>query len=248
MHLSHKEIILMLADNAMILGQRLAEWCGHGPILEQDIAITNIALDLIGEARLYYQYIAEIEDKTEDDYPMQRDVRAFKNVLLVEQPNGNWADTIIRQLIFDTYHYYLLEALTQSNDSRITAIAEKSIKESAYHLSYSGEWSIRLGDGTSESHSKCQEALNKLWRFRDELFLPTPFEAYGQNEGIYPDLQLIKQKSDNKITEIIEMATLHIPSNTYPMIGGKTGVHSEYLGFILSDMQYLQKSYPDVTW
>ena len=143
-----KDVMLMMADNLMVLGQRLGEWCGHGPVLEQDIALTNIALDLIGEARGYYQYLAEIEGKNEDDYPMLRYERNFKNALLVEQPNGNWADTMMRQCIFDCYHYYQLEGMTESADPRLAAIAKKSIKEAAYHLSFSSEWVIRLGDGT----------------------------------------------------------------------------------------------------
>ncbi|MBC7885445.1 MAG: phenylacetate-CoA oxygenase subunit PaaC, partial [Saprospiraceae bacterium] len=154
-----KDFVLSLADNVLILGQRLGEWCGHGPVLEQDIALTNIALDLIGEARNYYQYLAEVEGNEENDYPMKRDVRSFKNVLLVEQPNGHWGDTIMRQLMFDCFHYFLLKGLCSSVDQRLASIAKKSVKEATYHLSFSSEWVIRLGDGTDESHQKMQKSL-----------------------------------------------------------------------------------------
>jgi len=167
--------VLQLADNALILGQRLAELCGHGPILEQDIAITNISLDLIGEARILYQYAAEIEGngKTEDDYPYKRDVRDWQNMLLVELPNGHFGYTIMRQFMFDCYHYYHLKAMTNSGDERLAQIAAKTIKEATYHLKYSSEWVIRLGDGTQESHDKMQEALNDRIRFFDEAFIPS---------------------------------------------------------------------------
>ena len=238
----------MMADNLMILGQRLGEWCGHGPVLEQDIALTNIALDLIGEARNYYQYLAETENKNEDDYPMLRDVRAFKNILLVEQPNGNWADTIMRQCIFDCFHYYLLEGMTLSDDKRLAAIAKKSIKESAYHLSYSSEWVIRLGDGTEESHAKMQNALDNFIEFFNEMFIPSSYETYCIENKICPELASVQIKTKQKLTEIVEEATIQIQTTYHSKKGGKSGLHTEHLGFILADMQFMQRAYPNENW
>ncbi|MCZ2101777.1 MAG: phenylacetate-CoA oxygenase subunit PaaC [Chitinophagales bacterium] len=243
-----KDFILMLADNNMILGQRLGEWCGHGPVLEQDIALTNIALDLIGEARTYYQYLAEKEGKAEDDYPMLRSERAFKNVLLVEQPNGHWGQTIVRQFLFDCWHYFHLEAMVESKDATLAAIAEKSIKEARYHLTFSGEWMIRLGDGTEESHEKMQASLNDLMPFFDEMFDPASYEVACINQQISPDLSSIHSKAIAKVQSVVSEATLDLPTDYFARKGGKTGLHSEYLGHILSEMQYLQRAYPGATW
>lgn len=243
-----KDFILMLADSPLILGQRLGEWCGHGPVLEQDIALTNIALDLIGEARNYYQYLAEIENRNEDYYPMFRDVRGFKNTLLVEQPNGNWADTIMRQCMFDCYHHYILDGLTSSTDQRLVAIAKKSIKESAYHLSFSSEWVIRLGDGTDESHQKIQKSLENLIVFFDELFIPADYDKYCIDAGICPDLRSVRAKAELKLKKTIDEATLNFPLKYNTKKGGKSGFHTEHLGFILTELQYMQRAYPDVHW
>lgn len=243
-----KEFILMMADNVMILGQRLGEWCGHGPVLEQDIALTNIALDLIGEARSYYQYLAEVEGTKEDDYPMHRDVRAFRNVLLTELPNENWGDTMMRQFMFDCYHYFLLDGMVHSSDTRLSAIAKKSIKESAYHLSFSSEWVIRLGDGTEESHTKMQNAVNQLISYFDELFIPESFESYCAEKQISPDLGNVKDQAKAKFSSIINEATLTVPEKYFVRGGGKSGLHTEHLGYILADMQYMQRAYPGMTW
>ena len=242
--------VLQLADNAMILGQRLSEWCGHGPVLEQDIAITNIALDLIGEARVLYQYAAEIEGggKTEDDYPYKRDIREWKNLLLVAQPNGHWGHTIIRQFMFDCYHYYHLDAMRQSSDERLAQIAAKTIKEATYHLKYSSEWVIRLGDGTEESRQKMQTALDERMRFMYEAFLPTTLEADPSMKGIVVDCASIQEKTMAKFESVIAEATLEIPEVKVPQKGGKQGIHTEYMGFLLAEMQYLQKSYPNSNW
>jgi ring-1,2-phenylacetyl-CoA epoxidase subunit PaaC len=222
--------VLQLADNALILGQRLAEICGHGPILEQDIAITNISLDLIGEARVLYQYAAEIEGngKTEDDYPYKRDIRSWQNILLVEQPNGHFGHTIMRQFMFDCYHYYHLKAMINSNDERLAQIAAKTIKEATYHLKYSSEWVIRLGDGTEESNSKIENDKSLI--------------------GIAVDCTEIKDLAWAKFSEVCQTANLDIPEVKFPQKGGKDGLHSEYFGFILSELQFLQKSYPDSNW
>ena len=243
-----KEFILMMADNGMILGQQLGAWCGHGPILEQDIAMTNIALDLIGEARNYYQYLAEQEGLQEDDYPMKRDVREFRNVLLVEQPNGHWGDTLMRQCLFDCYHYYLLEAMVESEDERLAAIAKKSIKEAAYHLSFSGEWVTRLGDGTEESHHRMQASLERYYPFFEECFTAAPFESYCRLQKVSPDLDTVGVLAKQRFMAIVEEATLALPDNVYHRKGGKLGLHSEQLGFILSDMQFMQRAYPGLAW
>lgn len=241
---------LQMADNSMILGQRLGEWCGHGPILEQDIAMTNIALDLIGEARSLYQYVAEIEGggKTEDDYPFKRDVREWKNLLLVELPNEDFAYTIVRQSLFDIYHYHLLKGLQASKDDRLAAIAAKSIKEVTYHLKYSSEWMVRLGDGTEESKARMQKALNDRIRYFDEALIPTEVDTIAADLGIGVKLESIKDSCHKMLAEICERATLELPEVPYPQKGGKTGMHTEHMGYILADLQYLQKTYPNSQW
>jgi len=244
------EYVLQLADNVMILGQQLGDWCGHGPVLEQDIALTNIALDLIGEARILYQYAAEIEGngKTEDDYPYKRDVLDWKNILLVEQPNGHFGHTIVRQFMFDCYHYYHLKAMTNSSDDRLAEIAKKTIKEATYHLKYSSEWMIRLGDGTAESHEKMQEALTDRITYFDEAFIPSEVEKEASLSGIVVDVEKIKPLAWEKFKTVCEEATLTIPTVEFPQKGGKNGRHSEHLGYILSDLQFLQRAYPDNNW
>jgi ring-1,2-phenylacetyl-CoA epoxidase subunit PaaC len=245
--------ILHLADNALIYGHRLSEWCGHGPILEVDMAISNIALDNIGTARTLYQYAAEIEGngKTEDSYPYFRDVREFKNVLLVEMPNGDFADTIARSLFFDAYQFLFYTALKNSKDEKLAAIAEKSIKEVTYHLRFSKEWTIRLGDGTDESKQKIQRAINDLWSYTGELFDASEVEKEMIAKGIAPDISELKTAWEKIIADTLEEATL-----TYPISlqggwfqkGGKTGVHTEYMGFLLAELQYMQKTYPGNEW
>jgi ring-1,2-phenylacetyl-CoA epoxidase subunit PaaC len=243
----HKDLILMLADNSMILGQRLGEWCGHGPVLEQDIALTNIALDLIGEARLYYQYLGQLEGKPEDTYPMHRDVRNFKNVLLVEQPNGHWGDTIVRQFLFDVFHSQLARSMAECKDQQLAAIAKKTIKEATYHLTFSKEWILRLGDGTEESHQKIQASLDHLFPFFGEFFDASPYEKMCIQDGLLPDLAALHMQCQEIVKEVCLKATLTVPSSTLRK-GGKTGYHMEYLGYILTEMQYLQKAYPGAQW
>ncbi len=244
------DYILHLADNSMILGQRNAEWCGHGPVLEQDIALTNISLDLIGEARSLYQYAAEVagNGQTEDSMAFLRDVLQYRNLLLLEQKNTDWAHTIIRQFFFDAYHYYLLEALCKSADERLASIASKSLKESAYHLKWSSEWTIRLGDGTDLSNEKMQSAVDALWEFTGEIFIPSLSEKTMHEEGIAPDLASLSLKWKSKVDEILKEATLTIPGSGYMQNGGKTGKHSEHLGYILAEMQFLQRAYPGAEW
>ncbi|HEY1045015.1 MAG TPA: 1,2-phenylacetyl-CoA epoxidase subunit PaaC [Bacteroidia bacterium] len=244
------EYVLHLADNSMILGQRNAEWCGHGPVLEQDIALTNISLDLIGEARSFYQYAADIkgEKSTEDSVAFLRDVMQYRNVLLVEQPNTDWAFTIVRQFFFDVFHYYLNLALSESKDARIKEIALKTIKETTYHMKWSSEWMIRLGDGTELSQAKMQKAVNELWEFTGEMFNPTETETTAFNLGYGADIKGIESLWMEKVKEIMNEATLTIPDNKYMQKGGKKGYHSEHLGYVLAEMQYLQRAYPGAEW
>lgn len=244
------EYVIQQADNSLILGQRLAEWCGHGPVLEQDIALTNISLDLIGQARLLYQYAAELggEGKSEDDLAYLRDAWDFKNVLLVEQPNGDFAQTILRQFFYDTFSCLYYEALMQSSDERLASVAAKSHKESLYHVKWSGDWVLRLGDGTEESHQKIQEALNDLWKYKDEIVTPSEIEQQAMKEGWGVDLAEIKSRREEHINKIVTEATLEIPVATYSHSGGKEGKHSEHLGYILADLQFLQRAYPGLEW
>lgn len=241
---------LHLADNSMILGQRCGEWCGHGPALEQDIALTNIALDLIGEARSLYQYAALLKggNATEDSVAFLRDVLAYKNVLLVEQPNTDWAYTIVRQFFYDAYHYYFHTELMNSSDQALSEIAAKTVKEVTYHLKWSSEWMIRLGDGTDISKEKMQDAVNGLWEYTGELFTPSQIEISACAGGIAPDLEKLKPWWLEKVQEVMSEATLLIPEKNYQQKGGKTGLHSEYMGFILAEMQFLQRAYPGAEW
>lgn len=241
---------LRLGDNALILGQRLSEWCGHGPVLEQDIAMTNIALDLMGQARSWLQYAGQLEGKgqSEDDLAFLRDERAFHNVLLVEQPNTDFAYTIVRQFLFDVFNFYLHEALVESQDEKIAAIAAKSLKEITYHLRYSSEWMIRLGDGTEESHEKMQMALNDLWEFSGELITADELDLEMQHAGIGPDLKKIAEQYHQKVNTILQEATLDLPGGVWFQNGGKQGIHTEYLGPLLAEMQFLPRAYPGANW
>lgn len=247
---AHFEYVLRIADNALILGQRLSEWCGHGPILEQDIAITNIALDQIGQARTLLTYAGDLEGKgrTEDDLAYFRDTMDFKNVLLVEQPNEDWAFTIVRQFLFDSFNFFFHQMLLQSQDKKLAGIAEKSIKEVQYHLRYSSEWMIRLGDGTPTSHQKMQRALDELWMFSGELVKPDVIDQLMLANGIGPDLEEVNLLRQERIKNVLEQATLKMPENDWMQTGGKQGEHSEHLGFILSELQYMQRAYPNMKW
>ena len=241
---------LHLADNSLILGQRNAEWCGHGPVLEQDIAITNISLDLIGQARNFYQYAATLigNDATEDSLAYLRKEEEFKNCLLVEQPKGDWAQTILRQFFFSQYQYLLFQQLQNSKDEPLAAIAEKSLKEITYHLRWSSEWVIRLGDGTDESHQRIIKAIEELWKFTDELFSATSYELQTASDGSGVDISKLKEPWMNKVKEIFSEATLAIPGKTFMQAGGKEGKHSEHLGNIFTELQYMQKTYPGCEW
>lgn len=239
-----------LGDDALILSHRITEWCGHGPELEEDIALSNIGLDLLGQAQSLLNFAGELEGKNRnaDDFAYKRNEREFTNLLLVEQPNGNYADTIARQFFFDVYHYYLLESLTNSTDEFLKGFAEKSIKEVAYHLRHSSKWFIVFGDGTAESHEKLKNAVNNIWRYTGEALLPTKHWQVLEQNNIVPKLADLKQKISNKINEIATMATLELPSDSFMAKGGRDGIHTENLGFILTDMQYLARTYPNATW
>lgn len=246
----HLNYILQLGDNSLILAQRLGEWCGHGPILEQDIALSNIALDLLGQTRNLLTYAGSLEGKgrSEDDLAFLRGEREYRNLLLVEQPNSHWGTTILRQFFFDCFQYYTQQALVHSTDAQLAAIAEKAIKETTYHLRFSSEWVIRLGDGTEESHSRMREALAELWRFTSEIYTPTPADAWAAEQSIGPSLAEIEQAWKTKVREVLTEATLPVPNDQPGLYGGKTGMHTEHLGHILPEMQYLQRMYPGAEW
>jgi ring-1,2-phenylacetyl-CoA epoxidase subunit PaaC len=241
---------LHLADDSLILGQRNSEWCGHGPVLEQDIAITNISLDLIGQARNFYQYAASMigKDATEDSLAYLRKENEFKNCLLVEQPKGDWAQTILRQFFFSQYQYLLFQQLQNYKNEQLAAIAEKSLKEITYHLRWSSEWVIRLGDGTEESHNRIQNAIDELWKYTGEIFEAATYELRVASEGIVIDLLKLKEQWMVKVKEIFSEATMAIPEKTFMQTGGKEGNHTEHLGFILTELQYMQRTYPGCEW
>ncbi len=248
---------LHLADSTLILAQRNAEWCGHGPVLEQDIAITNISLDLLGQSRNFYQYAAALINQStkqsetiasEDSLAYLRTEREFKNFLLVEQPNGDWGQTILRQFFFSAYQQLLYKKLKDSSDEQLAAIAIKSLKEVNYHVRWSREWIIRLGDGTEESRNRIVRAIQELWRYTGELFMPADYEEKAFTNGIGVNTSLLKNDWLAIINEVFEEATLSIPENIYMQSGGKEGIHTEHLGFILTDLQYMQRVYPGAKW
>jgi ring-1,2-phenylacetyl-CoA epoxidase subunit PaaC len=243
--------IMAIADNSLILGQRLGELCGHGPSLETDIACTNISLDLFGQVRSYFQYAAALQDDenvSEDSLAFMRIEREYRNVLLVEQPNTDFGYTIVRQFLFDAYHLLFLKELEKSTDETLAAIAKKSIKEVSYHWRFSSDWIRRLGDGTTESHERVQEAVTDLWMYTDELFHHTEADKAMIAEGIGVDTLSFKELYYKMISEVLEEATLIVPESKYWHKGGKEGVHSEHMGYILADMQYMQRTYPNMEW
>jgi ring-1,2-phenylacetyl-CoA epoxidase subunit PaaC len=281
---------LHLADDALILGHRNSQWTGHGPILEQDIALSNIALDLIGQARNFYQYAASLineEDEeiarqglsddpeisvaaalqmnktrqatiaTEDSLAFLRDSWDFRNCLLVEQDNGDWGRTILRQFLFSAYQYCLYSRLSASCDAQLAAISEKSYKEVSYHLRWSSEWVIRLGDGTPESHRRMEKALGDLWKFTGELLLPAGYEKELAAAGIAPDVSTLRPTWEQKVREVLGEAGLEYPgpgaesvpaNGAWMQSGGKDGRHTEQLGYVLAEMQFLQRAYPGCKW
>jgi ring-1,2-phenylacetyl-CoA epoxidase subunit PaaC len=238
------DFTLHLADTNLILAQRNGEWCAHGPILEQDIAITNITLDLIGQARNFYQYAALLKggNATEDSLAYLRQEREYKNLLIAELPKGDWAQTILRQFFYSVYSQLLYTSIFGGNDTQLSAIAEKSLKEVTYHVKWSSEWVVRLGDGTEESHQRMVKALENLWPYTGEFFMPAAYEK----EML--DVSTLKEDWEQKVSAVFSEATLPLPPTTYMHSGGKQGTHTEHMGFILSDLQYLQRTYPGATW
>jgi ring-1,2-phenylacetyl-CoA epoxidase subunit PaaC len=243
---------LHLADNSLIMGHRLSEWTGHGPMLEQDIAISNIALDLIGQSRNFYQYAATLigGSATEDTLAYLRDAREFKNLLITELPNGDWGKTIVKLFLLSTYLFYYYQKLINSSDKNLAAIAEKSIKEVTYHVRWSSEWVIRLGDGTDESNKRIRSAIEEVWPYTGEIFTPSVYENICIENRIGVNVSEIKNNWQQKIKEVFEEATLPYPEekNIWMHSGGKNGIHSEHLGFILAEMQFLQRAYPGCEW
>jgi len=245
------ECLLRQGDSTLILAQRLAEWCGKAPALEEDIALANVALDLIGQARLWLAYAGETEGagRGEDDLAYLRDAHDFRNLLLVEQPNGNYADTIVRQFFFDAWHYPTLQALSQSADERIAGIAAKAVKEVAYHLRRSGDLVVRMGDGTAESHAKAQAAADRLWMYTGEMFERDGVDAAMIAQGVTRDAAALREPWLAHVREGFVEATLTLAApDAWMQTGGRHGRHTENLGYILAEMQFLQRAYPGAQW
>ena len=243
--------LLRLADNALILSQQLSRLCGKGPALEEDMALTNVALDLLGQTRLWFGYAGELEGRgrDEDQLAFRRDAHDFKNCLLLEQPNGNYADTLMRQFFFDTWHYLLLRELLKSSDARVAGIAEKSLKEVSYHLRRSGDLIVRLGDGTAESRAKTQIAADELWMYTGEFFNQDSADAAMVAAGVAPAAAGLRAAWLEHVHAIFTEATLvPPPADAWMQNGGKQGRHSEHLGYLLAEMQFLQRAYPDALW
>jgi ring-1,2-phenylacetyl-CoA epoxidase subunit PaaC len=244
------EWLLRMGDNTLILGHRVSEWCGHSPVLEEDIALANTALDLIGQTQFWLGLAGEVEGKgrTADNLAYLRDAAAFRNVLLVERPNGDFGKTLMRQFLFDAYHLEMLRALTSSSDPRVVEIAGKALKEVSYHFERSADLVIRLGDGTEESHRRMQKALDDLWPYTAEMFLDDSADEAVAAAGIAPLPSALKAAWESSVTEVLAEATLARPEGSYQHKGGKRGIHTEHLGYILADMQFLQRAYPNSVW
>ena len=245
------DYLLRQGDNALILSQQLCQLCGKGPALEEDMALSNVALDLLGQTRMWLSYAGEIEGKgrDEDRLAYLRDTRELRNVLLVEQPNGDYAQTMARQFFFDTWHYFLMRGLVDSSDVRIAGIAEKSIKEITYHLRRSGDLVVRLGDGTETSHRKMQAAIDELWTHTGEMFAYDAVDQAMVEQGVAPAADALRAAFLSHVAEVLEEATLKMPSpDAFMQRGGKQGRHSERLGYILAEMQFLQRAYPGAQW
>ena len=242
--------VLRRADDALILGHRLSEWCGHAPMLEEDMALANMGLDLLGQARELYAYAAKVEGKgnDEDKFAYLRDVRQYRNLLLLEQPNGDFARTMVRQFFYSALADLYWRAMMKSTDTTLAAIAAKSEKESAYHLRHSSEWMLRLGDGTDESHVRAQTAIDDLWSFTGEMFAVDDSERGLIDAGIAIDPAGLKPQWLESVSSIVAEATLALPTSDWMQQGGRFGRHSEHLGHLLSDLQYLQRAFPGTTW
>jgi len=248
------DYLLRLGDGNLVLAQRLIAWTGHGPILEEDLALTNTALDLLGQARMWLTLAGEVEGagRDEDALAYLRDAPQFLNPLLVERPNGNYADTMARQFFYDVWHYFLLQRLAQSSDERVAAIAAKSIKEVAYHVRRSSDLVVRLGDGTDESHARMQAAVDDAWRFTGELFTDDDVDREMAGRGIGCELGSLREPWLVHVREVLDEATLRLPDETQAFHaaqrGGRQGRHTEDLGYLLAEMQHLPRAYPGATW
>jgi len=241
---------IALGDDSLILGHRLSEWCSNGPFLEEDLALTNVALDFMGRSKMFYGYAAELDanGRTEDEIAFLRDCREFRNLLINELPNGDFAFTLARQLMIDVYDVGFFTALTKSQDEMLAAIAAKAIKESRYHLRRSEDWIKRLGDGTEESHRRVQEAFNQLWAYWPEMFDMSVDERQLLEAGIAVDKNTLKAGWISSMHAILQEATLNIPDDDVNIGGGRDGIHTEHLGFLLAEMQFLQRAYPGQQW
>tara|TARA_B100000579_G_scaffold385843_1_gene357191 strand:+ start:168 stop:926 length:759 start_codon:yes stop_codon:yes gene_type:complete len=248
--ISVKEYVVRLGDDALILGHRLSEWCRNAPFLEEDLALSNVALDFIGRARMFYTYAAELsgEEVTEDTFAYQRDCRDFKNHLIHELPRGDFAFTMVRQYFVDVYSLAFMTSLLESSDSRLAAIAGKAIKESEYHLRRSEEWMMRLGESTQESHRRLQSAVDELWRFTGELFDQDSPERELVANGVAVDTRALEADWNRTITATMSKISIEIPKDELQVTGGREGKHTEFLGFLLSELQFLQRAYPGLEW
>ena len=245
------EYCLRLGDSSLVIGHRMSEWCGHGPILEEDIAMTNIALDLVGQARTLLQYAAQLKggEATEDSLAYHRNPEEFRNLLLCEHPNGDFGDTMARHFYFDVYHELLLTELKNSTDETLSAYAEKSLKEVTYHQGHTSDWIIRLGDGTEESHERIQNSINKLWGYTGELFAVDEVDEVAVKEGFGVNLTPLNAKWEVQVKAVLTEATLKVPaSNRNEHTGGKQGRHSQELAEMLEEMQVVPRTYPDAVW
>lgn len=244
------EYMLRLGDDRLVLGHRMSEWCGHGPILEEDIALSNIALDLIGHASALLSLAGMVEGKgrTEDALAYFREGVEFRNALMVELPKGDFGFTIVRQFLFDAYSVLLLDALSRARDERLAAIAAKCLKEDKYHLRHSSEWVVRLGDGTDESRARAQRALDELWRYTGELFEHDAIDAAVAAQGIVVDHEALRSRWHAMVADVVQRATLTLPADGPMRRGGRTGRHTEHLGHMLAEMQIVARSHPGATW
>jgi ring-1,2-phenylacetyl-CoA epoxidase subunit PaaC len=239
-----------LGDNALVLGQRMIELVAASPELEEELANANFSLDYIGQARMFYTYAGECEGagRDEDDFAFLRPEHEYRNLLLVEQPNGHFGDSTVRQVLFEAWYLHLLEALTRCSDEGISEIAARAIKEVRYHLRHSSQWLLRLGDGTEESHRRVQQSLDNLWKFTGEMFSPDDLDDEMRAIFNGPHLEIIEAQWREDVRAIVEQATLKMPDDQWMVSGGKQGRHTEHFGYLLAEMQHLQRTYPGATW
>lgn len=244
------EYLLRLGDNALILGQRLGEWVAQGPELEEEMAMANFALDYIGQARVFLSYAAQIEgqDRSDDDLAYLRDGPEFRNVLLAEQPNGHFGQTIARQFLYESFYQLQLVELCKSRDPHIAEIAARVVKENAYHLRHMRKWVLRLGDGTTQSHDRIQQSFDDLWRFTGELFVADQLDNWAVENGIGPDPATLRTAWNESVKATLNEATLKQPEDGWMDSGGRNGRHTEHLGYLLAEMQFMQRAYPGASW